>query len=331
MAGANERNHVRPLPLFDAPAVHSEFAPDRRIVLHTGDALPFLQTLPDNLATLIVSSPPYNLGKEYEQRQSVGNYLDSLTPTLKELVRVLAPNGSLCWEVGNYVDNGEIIPLDVLYYPLFSKLGLKMRNRIVWSYGHGLHASRRFSGRYEVIMWMTKTDNYKFNLDSVRVPAKYPGKTYFKGPNRGKPSGNPLGKNPSDVWQFVQDDWDSGIWDIPNVKANHPEKTAHPCQFPVELVERCVLALTNEDDWVLDPFAGVGSALIAGLMHNRRVIGCDREPAYTATAQDRIAGHFSGALKTRKIGTPVFQPTGREKVSQMPLSWVARDRKRRKA
>jgi adenine-specific DNA-methyltransferase len=322
---------VESLPLFTPPDIRSNFEPNCSIVLHTGDALGFLRTLPDQLATLVISSPPYNLGKEYERRQNVRAYLDGQMPVLTELARVLADNGSLCWEVGNYVNNGEVVPLDVLYYPVFEKLGLKMRNRIIWSFGHGLHASRRFSGRYEVIMWMTKTDDYKFNLDAVRVPSKYPGKTHFKGPKRGLPSGNPLGKNPSDVWQFVEDDWCREIWDIPNVKANHPEKTIHPCQFPVELAERCVLALTDEQDWVLDPYVGVGSALIAGLARSRRVIGCDKEPTYTAIAKQRIAELFSGTLRTRKIGTQVFQPTGREKVSQKPLAWVARDRGSEKA
>ncbi len=319
------------LPLFTLPDVHSDFDPNCTAVLHTGDALEFLQSLPDGLATLIISSPPYNLGKEYERRQNVRAYLDGQAPVLAELARVLADNGSLCWEVGNYVDNGEVVPLDVLYYPIFEKLGLKMRNRIIWSFGHGLHASRRFSGRYEVIMWMTKSSDYKFNLDAVRVPSKYPGKTHFKGPKRGLPSGNPLGKNPTDIWQFVEDEWCREVWDIPNVKANHPEKTIHPCQFPVELVERCVLALTDAKDWVLDPYAGVGSSLIAGLKHDRRVIGCDKEPRYTEIARQRIRSLAAGTLKTRALGTRVHVPTGHEKVSQMPLQWVARDRKKRNA
>lgn len=148
--------------------------------------------------------------------------------------------------MGNYVDNGEIIPLDILLYPIFSSFKLKLRNRIVWHFGHGLHASKRFSGRYEVILWFTKTDEYVFNLDNVRVPQKLPNKKHFKGPNKGKLSGHPLGKNPSDVWE------------IPNVKSNHVEKTIHPCQFPVELIERLVLALTDEGDWVFDPFIGGG-------------------------------------------------------------------------
>jgi len=155
----------------------------------------------------------------------------------------------------------------------------------------------------------------------VRVPSKYPGKRHFKGPNRGKPSGNPMGKNPSDIWEFVIQEWDQELWDIPNVKANHPEKTEHPCQFPIELVERCVLALTDENDWVLDPFCGVGSSLIAGLKHGRRVIGCDKEEAYIEIARERIQAFYEGRLKIRPLGKPVHQPTGREKVAQVPDEW----------
>ena len=146
------------------------------------------------------------------------------------MVRVLAPGGSLCWQVGNYVEKGEVFPLDILSYPLFKSRGLKLRNRVIWRFGHGLHAQRRFSGRYEVLLWFTNGDGYTFNLDRVRVPSKYPGKTHFKGEKRGQPSGNPLGKNPSDYW-IVKQDWEREVWDIPNVKANHTEKTIHPCQF----------------------------------------------------------------------------------------------------
>ena len=225
-----------------------------------------------------------------------------MEPIVAELVRVLATDGSLCWQVGNYVEAGEVFPLDIFYYPLFKKHGLKLRNRIVWHFEHGLHASKRFSGRYETLLWFTKSDNYTFNLDDVRVPSKYPGKTHFKGAKRGQPSGNPLGKNPSDFWQTLETDWQDAVWEIPNVKANHPEKTVHPCQFPIELVERCVLALTNEDDWVLDPFCGVGSALLAALRHNRRAIGCEKEPEYIEITKQRIADLNAGMLGYRPLG-----------------------------
>jgi DNA modification methylase len=234
---------------------------------------------------------------------------------------VLSLRGSLCWQVGNYVEAGEVFPLDVFYYRLFKERGLKLRNRIVWHFAHGLHASKRFSGRYETLLWFTKSDDYTFNLDPVRVPSKYPGKTHFKGEKYGKPSGNPLGTNPSDVWKIVVQDWETALWDVPNVKANHPEKTLHPCQFPIELVERCVLALTDAGDWVLDPFSGVGSALLAALRHGRRAFGCEKDREYIGIAHERIQALWAGVLPYRPLGKPVHQPSGREKVAQVPEEW----------
>lgn len=291
------------------------------LVLHKGDSFEFLKTIPSNSVMLIITSPPYNIGKEYETRVRIDSYLEEQEIVIDELIRILHKRGSICWEVGNYVDKGEVFPLDVYFYQIFKKKGLKLRNRIIWHFGHGLHASRRFSGRYETIIWFTKSQDYKFNLDSVRVPSKYPGKRNYKGKNKGKPSGNPLGKNPSDIWEVVIRDWENELWDIPNVKSNHPEKTIHPCQFPIELVERCVLALTDEGDWVLDPYCGVGSALIAGLKQNRKVIGVDRNGDYIKISKQRIQDLYQGKLKIRPLGKPIHVPTGREKVSQIPDEW----------
>nr|WP_276977725.1 site-specific DNA-methyltransferase [Ferrimicrobium acidiphilum] len=301
--------------------ISASFDPSIDVVLHTGDTTSFLGLIPSGSIGLVVSSPPYNLGKEYEVQTKLHTYLDTLKPVLHELVRVLKPEGSLCWQVGNYIENGEVFPLDIYYYPLFKQLELKLRNRMVWHFGHGLHASRRFSGRYETLLWFTKSDEYVFNLDAVRVVAKYPGKTHYRGPKRGQISGNPLGKNPSDFWEFLQDEWNSGLWDIPNVKSNHPEKTIHPCQFPIELVERCVLALTNPGDYVLDPYGGVGSAAIAALKNGRRAISVDKEPRYVEIARQRIRDLERGELTTRKLGTPVYQPSGNEKAARIPAEW----------
>lgn len=312
--------------LFDPDVevvVESAFRPDARVVLVYGDAEETLRAMPNGSAKLIITSPPYNIGKEYETQTKLEHYLDSLAPILGEIVRVLSPRGSLCWQVGNYVEDSEVFPLDIWFYPIFKRLGLQLRNRIIWHFEHGLHCSVRFSGRYETLLWFTKTDNYTFNLDKVRVPAKYPGKTHYTGPKRGLPSGNPLGKNPSDVWTLMAQEWETGLWEIPNVKANHPEKTIHPCQFPIELVERCVLAFTDPDDLVLDPFSGVGSALLAALRHGRRAMGCDKELAYIEEAKRRIHMLYDGTLPYRPLGKPVYQPTGREKVSQVPSEWFA--------
>jgi adenine-specific DNA-methyltransferase len=210
---------------------------------------------------------------------------------------LLSDRGSLCWQVGNHVDNGEIFPLDIYLYPIFREHGLKLRNRIVWHFEHGLHCTKRFSGRYETILWFTKSDDYTFNLDPVRVPSKYPKKRHFKGPKAGQLSGNPLGKNPSDIWT------------IPNVKHNHVEKTIHPCQFPVELVERLVLSMTNEGDNVLDPYMGVGSSVVAAIRQGRSGYGCDVLQEYVDVAWERVHLQRAGLLATRPMGKPVYDPS----------------------
>lgn len=307
--------------------IANNFNQNADIILHCGDSFEFLRTVPDKTISLIISSPPYNIGKEYEKKTAIEEYLLKQKPVISELHRILKDDGSICWEVGNFVDKGEVFPLDIYYYPIFKELGLHLRNRIIWHFGHGLHASKRFSGRYESIIWFTKSEKYKFNLDNVRVPSKYPGKRHFKGELKGKPSCNPLGKNPSDLWEVVRNDWENEIWNIPNVKSNHPEKTIHPCQFPIELVERCVLALTDRKDWVLDPYAGVGSALIAAIKNDRKAVGCDKENDYVKITQTRIQKFLIGELKTRPIGKPIFVPTGREKTSQIPDEWKTEEKK----
>ena len=307
--------------LFDQYVIKEHYEKAADAVLLNGDAFDILKQLPNKIVKLIVSSPPYNIGKVYEKEVSLEEYLAWQEKIILELYRICHDNGSIVWQIGNYVDKGEIFPLDIYFYPLFKKIGFKLRNRIIWHFGHGLHASKRFSGRYEVLLWFTKNDQYTFNLDAVRVPSKYPGKRNYKGKNIGKPSGNPLGKNPSDYWEIIIDEWNSGIIDIPNVKSNHPEKTQHPCSFPIELIERCVLAFTNENDSVLDPFGGVGSSLIAALKHKRRGIIIDKEKKYIDITKERISKFSDGSLKMRKIGTPIFKPTGKEKVAQIPLEW----------
>lgn len=287
-----------------------QFSTSADVVLRHGDCLEFLRTLPDGLARLIVTSPPYNIGKCYEKRVALDDYLKGQGRVIKECVRVLADNGSICWQVGNFVDDNEIVPLDVALWPIFRDLDLKMRNRIIWHFEHGLHCSRRFSGRYETILWFTKSDRYVFNLDAVRIPQKYPGKKYFKGPKAGQFSCNPLGKNPSDLWI------------IPNVKHNHIEKTDHPCQFPVELVERLVLSMTNPGDWVLDPYMGVGTAPAAAIRQGRKGMGAEIVSSYIEIARERVAAAKAGTLRTRPMDRSVYKPSGKERVSQRPFAEV---------
>lgn len=281
---------------------------DSDVVLYHGDRLELIRSLPEKSVKLVVTSPPYNIGKEYEKRKDLDVYLSEQEETIKECVRILADEGSICWQVGNHIaKDGEVFPLDALIYQIGKKLGLKLRNRIVWHFGHGLHCTKRFSGRHETIVWFTKSDNYTFNLDPVRIPQKYPGKRNYKmNGDHGKLSCNPLGKNPADVWE------------IPNVKNNHPEKTAHPCQFPIELIERLILSMTNEGDVVLDPYLGVGSAICAAVLHGRRGFGSDIMQEYLDIAKERILAAANGTLQKRELGKPVYMPTENIKLAQLP-------------
>jgi adenine-specific DNA-methyltransferase len=274
-----------------------------------GDVEAFLKELPvEPLFDLVITSPPYNIGKGYETRVGLEKYLVWQGGIINELIPRLKKGGSLCWQVGNYVHDNQIFPLDIEFAPIFKKHELQLRNRIIWQFGHGLHTKRRFSGRYEVVLWYTNTakgDTYTFNLDDVRVPAKYPGKKHFKGPNAGKLSGNPLGKNPEDVWS------------IPNVKSNHVEKTIHPCQFPVGLIERLLLSLTNAGDLVFDPFAGVGSAGVACVIHDRRFWGCEIVSEYAEIGLQRIQAALDGEVKYRPHDKPLYDHT-QSKLSMPP-------------
>ncbi len=270
--------------------------PETAVTLHHGDCMDLLRKLPTKSVSLVVTSPPYNIGKEYEKRRGLQAYAEWQKAVITECHRTLTDDGSICWQVGNYVENGSILPIDIILHPIFERLGMRLRNRIVWHFEHGLHCSRRLSGRYEVIMWYTKTEDYLFNLDPVRVPQKYPGKKYFKGPKAGKHSCNPLGKNPGDVWIF------------PNVKSNHIEKTGHPCQFPIELVERLILSLTEPGDIVVDPFMGVGSTQAAAILNGRSTAGAETVDKYFSIAKERIRQAEEGVLKVRSRNTPVFDP-----------------------
>lgn len=282
---------------------------EKDYLLWQGDTLIFLRKLPKTpMFDLVVTSPPYNIGKSYEKIQALEDYLKWQSEIIEEIIPRLNPSGSLCWQVGNFIDNGIIHPLDIEFAPIFKSHGLQLRNRIIWHFGHGLHNKKRFSGRYEVVLWYTKSNDYIFNLDDVRVPAKYPGKRHFKGPKTGQISGNPKGKNPEDVWT------------IPNVKSNHIEKTDHPCQYPVGLIERLVLALTNPGGLVFDPFSGVGSSGVAAALHNRRYWGTELKAGYMKSAKRRIEEALKGDAKYRPHDVPLYDHT-KSNLSKAPSEW----------
>ena len=243
-----------------------------------GDCRDLLASLPNESVDLVVSSPPYNLGKEYEPRRALEDYLAEQRVILGECVRVLKPTGSIFWQVGAFSDRGRLIPLDIRFFPILEDLGLVPRNRIAWIRQHGLHGRRKFSCRYETILWFTKSDDYRFDLDSIRVPQKYKNKKHHTGPKRGKLSCHPAGKNPGDIWAFR------------NVKHNHEERTGHPCQFPEDLIARIVLCSTQPGQVVLDPFMGAGTVAVVAAELGRRFIGAELDPRYHQIALRRLDG-----------------------------------------
>jgi adenine-specific DNA-methyltransferase len=293
---------------------------DSDVVLFSGDCRNLLRELPDNSVQLCVTSPPYNIGKKYEKRVALKEYLEREKEVIDLCVDKLRPGGSICWQVGNHVQDGEVFPLDILLYSYFKIRDLQLRNRIIWHFEHGLHCSNRLSGRYETILWFSKADSagkYVFNLDPIRVPQKYPGKKHFKGDKKGLPSANPLGKNPGDFWAASSQD-PGNVWIIPNVKHNHVEKTTHPCQFPIELIERLVLSLSNPGDLILDPYMGVGSSLAAATMHGRRGAGAEIVCEYLEIARTRVAQAAAGELPTRPRNRPVYEPPQNSSLTRKP-------------
>lgn len=276
----------------------SRYDPAADVIIYRGRCQDLMKQIPNESVQLAVTSPPYNIGKSYEVRSTLEEYIEQQRGVITDLTRTVADGGSICWQVGNHVYKGEVFPLDAELYPVFKSLGLHMRNRIVWHYEHGLHANRRFSGRYEVICWYTKGEGrHYFDVDELRIPQKYPNKRYFRGPRIGELSGNPNGKNPGDVWI------------IPNVKWNHVEKTVHPCQFPIELVERLVLSMTRPGDMVFDPYGGVGSSVVAAVLNGRRGVMAETLDEYIDIAGQRLDAAERGQLRTRPRTRPVYKPS----------------------
>lgn len=290
--------------------IDSSFSKKNDATIYLGDCRDLLKTIPDKSLQLIITSPPYNIGKEYEKPMLLNEYYDFQREVIHLCIKKLNDKGSICWQVGNYMIQGpknkSILPLDIFLYPIFQEQNLRLRNRIIWHFGHGLHASNRFSGRYETIMWFSKSDNYTFNLDEVRMPQKYPGKKHFKGPKKGQYSSNPLGKNPSDVWE------------IPNVKANHVEKTIHPAQFPMALVDRLIKSLSDPNDIIFDPFLGVGTTSAIAILNKRKAAGAEIEKKYYKIALKRVEEAANGTLSIRE-DKPVYMPPLNSQLTMNPF------------
>ena len=286
-------------------AIHEQYFDEAQYVVHHGDWRELLDVIPSDSVDLTITSPPYCIGKSYDESTTVDAFRKEHTDIIPRIVDVTKPGGNICWQVGYHVKNAALTPLDFIVHEIFSSIpDVTLRNRIIWTFNSGLHCTRRLSGRHEVVLWYSIGDDYHFDIDPIRLPQIYPGKKHHKGEKRGQYSGNPLGKNPGDVWE------------IPQVKASSVEKTEHPCQFPIGLVQGLIRALSPKEGLVLDPFLGSGTTGAAAAIESRRFVGSEVNEDFHRISLERVAAAIDGNLQYRPYGKPVQPPSG--SVAQRP-------------
>lgn len=238
-----------------------------------------LETLPKIHAPifdLTVTSPPYNIGKAYEEKRPLNQYLAWCAEWISHIHRLTQENGTFWLNLGylSIPKRAKAIPIP---YLLWEQIPFYLIQEVIWHYGAGVAGKRFYSPRNEKFLWYVKNEKeYTFNLDAVRDPnVKYPNQK-----KNGKIKVNPLGKNPTDVWQF------------PKVTSgknrSSKERTPHPAQFPEAVIERIILASSNEGDILLDPFLGSGTTAVVAARLGRRVIGIERNEAYCEIAVQRL-------------------------------------------
>lgn len=265
----------------DRRQIQAEFLAEVMGTTATMDVLAFLEGVPTGSVDLMLTSPPYNLGKQYGgtdiDTMHFSRFHGWLLMCLSEMSRALKPGGTLVLNLGQTVDwTDGLYPMDVMLFEDLRRMGLVYQSRVILPFGHGLTPKRRLSERYEVALVLSKGPQQVFNANAGRTPQKQPGKRAFKGPRRGALSGHPFGAAPSNVW-------DEGA----HVKNNHPEKTDHPCQFPLWVVRKAIGLFTNAGALVCDPFSGSGTTQVGCVETGRGFIGADL--FYEDTRRARLA------------------------------------------
>jgi adenine-specific DNA-methyltransferase len=244
--------------------------------IYCADCLPMLRKMPADIISLTVTSPPYNIGKEYEEPLPLERYRDWCAQWMREVHRITRPDGAFWLNIG-YVEvpaRAKAVPLP---YLLWDRSPFYLIQEVVWNYGAGVAARKSLSPRNEKLLWYVKdAENYTFNLDLIRDPdVKYPLQK-----KNGKLRCNTIGKNPSDVWQVAK------VTSGENRAS--PERTPHPAQFPLDLVNRVVLGFSNPGELLLDPFMGSGTVAVSCLQHGRRFLGIELKPEYCEVAAKRV-------------------------------------------
>lgn len=272
------------VPAYKAPGV----------LIYRGDCLELLPRLCDRVFNLAITSPPYNIGKEYETRREVREYLDWCEKWIREVHRLTRGDGAFWLNLGylSVPGTAKAIPIP---YLLWDRVPFYLLQEVVWNYGAGVASRKNFSPRNEKFLWYVKdSGEYTFNLDDVRDPdVKYPNQK-----KNGKLKCNPLGKNPTDVWQFPK--VTSGA------RRSSKERTPHPAQFPLAVIDRIVKACSNPDDVILDPFIGSGTTAEAALRNGRSVVGFELEAEYVDIASERLEMHFQKEA-AEKAQTHLFE------------------------
>lgn len=223
-----------------------------------------------------ITSPPYNIGKEYEKVMPINNFVEWLTEISNNIFDITKPSGSYLLNIGylEVPEKGRAIPIT---YLIWDKIKFYLNQEIIWNYGAGVAAKKYLSPRNEKILWYVKDkENYTFNLDEIRDPdVKYPNQK-----KNGKLRCNTLGKNPSDVWQIAK--VTSGM------NRSSEERTSHPAQFPIDLINRMIMGFTDVGDFVLDPFMGSGTTAEVCMNSDRLSLGFEIREDYCQTIANRL-------------------------------------------
>lgn len=248
-------------------------------LIYCADCISSMKKINEETIALTVTSPPYNIGKAYETPSNVKDYINWCESWIKEVYRITKKDGSFWLNIG-YLEVEEKAKALPIAYLLWDKVTFYLIQEIIWNYGAGVAGRKFFSPRNEKILWYVKNkDDYTFNLDDIRDKnVKYPNQK-----KNGKLKCNPLGKNPSDVWQIAK--VTSGT------NRSSKERTSHPAQFPLAMIDRIIKAGSNEGDLILDPFMGSGTTAITAMSNNRRYIGFEISEAYCKVAAERIQAH----------------------------------------
>jgi adenine-specific DNA-methyltransferase len=245
-------------------------------VIYNADCLDAMKQVPFPFVNLTITSPPYNIGKEYERILLLDDYLEWCEKWIAEIYRLTLPSGAFWLNLGYFPVRGRAKAIPIPYL-LWERVNFFLVQEIVWNYGAGVAGKRFFSPRNEKFLWYVKDeDNYTFNLDEVRDPnIKYPNQK-----KNGKIKVNLNGKNPTDVWQF------------PKVTSGRnrssKERTPHPAQFPEAVIERIIKVSSNAGEMILDPFMGSGTTAVVALKEGRCVLGFEINADYCQVIADRV-------------------------------------------